>query len=102
MAKSTPSLGWPMRTDTSRPLLTCPLHLPSKKTVVEHSDDQTKLERFGFVNLLVFFSSVSGFFAFGSRNTNEFFGFEIFLLTEKIAVALERPLGQTQVSVDRD
>ena len=91
-----------MRTDTSRPLLTCPLHLPSKKTVVEHSDDQTKLERFGFVNLLFFFPSVSGFFAFGSRNTNEFFGFEIFLLTDKIAVALERPLGQTQVSVDRD
>ena len=55
-----------------------------------------------FVNLLFFFPSVSGFFAFGSRNTNEFFGFEIFLLTDKIAVALERPLGQTQVSVDRD
>ena len=42
MAKCTPSPGWPMRTDTNRPLLTCPLHLSSKNRTFWPSN---KLER---------------------------------------------------------
>ena len=78
MAKSTPSLGWPMRTDTSRPLLTCPLHLPSKKTVVEHSDDQTKL-----CKSPVFFSFGFGFLCIRLAKYKRIFRFRNFSFDRK-------------------